>query len=415
MAGAMLLALAGTACGPSANGADSDPPRRKAAAASPPATARAEVAELSAAGATFGVELYNRLRREPGNVFLSPTSISTAFGMAYAGARGATAEEIASTLHFDAAQERFHPAMGAMLEQAQTDLPGVKLTLANALWAQQDLPLIESYTRVTDAHYRGAVRRVDFMKPTQAAGTINTWVEQRTNNRIRTLIRTENIKPSTRLILTNAIWFKGDWKDEFPKAATRPGPFRLAGGGSRTAPLMQRLGSYRHLDGGSFQALELPYKGEALSMIVFLPKTPEGLVRFEAQLTPETMAQQLQALRASAPVEVNVTLPKFTMETRYLLKPELEALGMRTPFSDGADFSGITGSRSLFIDQAIHQTFVAVDETGTEAAAATAIITAETSAGPLPVEFRADRPFVFLIRDNRSGALLFLGRLAVPA
>jgi serpin B len=267
---------------------------------------------------------------------------------------------------------------------------------------------------VTDSHYRGAVRRADFLQPAKAAASINIWVEQRTNNRIRTLIRPENIKPSTRLILTNAIWFKGDWKDEFPKAATRPGPFRLAGGGSRTAPLMQRMGSYRHLDGGSFQALELPYKGDALSMIVFLPKTPDGLGGFEAQLTPETMAQRIHALRASAPVEVNVTLPKFTMETRYLLKPELEALGMRAPFSDGADFSGITGSRSLFIDQVIHQTFVAVDETGTEAAAATAIVTAESSSGPMPLEFRADRPFVFLIRDNRSGALHFLGRLAAP-
>jgi len=228
-------------------------------------------------------------------------------------------------------------------------------------------------------------------------------------------VRQENLKPSTRLILTNAIWFKGDWQDEFPKAATRPEPFRLAGGGSRPVPLMRRLGDYRHLDGGSFQALELPYKGGALSMLVLLPKEVGGLPALEARLTPAELTGWTEALMARAPQEVNVALPKFTMETRYLLNPELQALGMRTAFSSQADFSGITGDRSLVIDQVIHQTFVAVDEVGTEAAAATAIATTEASSRPPPVEFRADRPFLFLIRDNRSGALHFLGRLAAPS
>jgi serpin B len=415
MAGAALLAVAAAGCGPTATQADPDPPRPKAAAAStPPAKGTGEVAELSAGGAAFGVELYNRLRQEPGNVFLSPTSISTAFGMAYAGARGATADEIAKTLHFDAAQDRFHPAMGAMLKQAQTDLPGVKLTIANTLWAQDGLPLVDGFTRVADAHYRGSVRRVNFLQPAKAGGTINAWVEERTNARIKQLVRPENLDPSTRLILTNAIWFKGDWQDEFEKTATRQEPFRLAGGGSRTTPLMHRTGEYRHLDGGDFQALELPYKGGALSMVVLLPKAVDGLPALEAKLTPESMAGWTRALMARAPEQANVTLPKFKMETRYLLKPELQALGMQNAFGPQADFSGITGDRSLLIDQVIHQTFVAVDEVGTEAAAATAVIMAESSA-PRMVEFRADHPFLFAIRDNRSGALHFLGRLAEPA
>ena len=407
---ALLCALLLAGCTRPPETAVAEPPR-PAEAAPLPAAPLTPAADSNA----FAVNLYGVLARQPGNVFVSPESISAAFAMAYAGARGATAEQMAAALGFDADPARFHAAMGARLNQAQTDAPGVKLTLANALWAQQGLTLRDDYAALMRAHYDGAVRQVDFRRaPEAAARTINSWVAARTNNRIRELIHRENIKDDTALILTNAIWFKGDWRDPFDKAATRDGPFHTAAG-PQTAPLMQRQGWYRHYDGGAFQAVELPYKDETLSMIVFLPKALDGLPQLEQQLTPAALSGWLQSVSTANGVPVIVTLPRVTVKARYELKRAFQTLGMALPFSDHADFSGITDDAQLRIDEAVHESFVAVDETGTEAAAATGVIMAPVSVPPPPVHFRADHPFLYVIRDNRSGTLLFMGRLETPA
>ena len=372
------------------------------------------IADARGDPAAFALNLYRVLGREPGNVFISPESISTAFAMAYGGARGATADQMARTFGFTGDQAAFHAAMGARLKQAQTDAPGARLTIANAMWVQQSFPLHASYSSLLRDHYEGGLQQVDFLRrPEAAAATINAWVKARTNGRIEELIRREIIHEEVKLVLTNAIWFKGDWRDPFPAAATREGPFRTPAG-PRPSPLMQRQGYYRHYDGGAFQAVELPYQGETLSMLVFLPKAADGLPAFEAQLDAANMTRWLQALSTAQGVPVVVTLPRFTVRDRYELKRPLTTMGMGLPFSRMADFSGVTDAADLLIDEAVHQSFVAVDEQGTEAAAATGILMAPVSVPPPPVQFRADHPFFYVIRDNRSGALLFMGRLETP-
>ena len=406
---AALCALMLAACAPS------DQPPAPVAEPVPVPSPAAPVVDARGEPAAFALNLYGVLAAEPGNVFISPESISTAFAMAYGGARGATADQMARTLGFAGDPAAFHAAMGARLRQAQTDAPGARLTIANAMWVQQSFPLHAGYTALVRDHYAGGLQQVDYLRrPDAAAATINAWVKARTNGRIEELIRPENIHPEVKLVLTNAIWFKGDWRDPFPAAATREGPFRTPAG-PRPAPLMQRQGYYRHYDGGAFQALELPYQGETLSMLVFLPKTPDGLPAFESRLDAANLTRWLQALSTAQGVPVVVTLPRFTVRARYELKRPLTALGMGLPFSNMADFSGVTSAADLKIDEAVHQSFVAVDEKGTEAAAATGVIMAPVSAPPPPVHFRADHPFFYVIRDNRSGALLFMGRLETPS
>jgi serpin B len=248
----------------------------------------------------------------------------------------------------------------------------------------------------------------------QARKVINAWVEKQTKDKIKDLLQPGVLDVDTRLVLTNAIYFKGLWAQKFKKSATKEEPFHTAGGGSVKAPLMHQTGDFKYLDGGDFQALEMPYRGQGLSMVVLLPKKADGLAALEAKLTGPNLAAWLGKLRKQ---EVEVALPRFKMTRALALNATLEALGMRKAFiPGGADFSGMAGSagRRLFIQAVVHQAFVDVNEEGTEAAAATAVAVGADSEPPPPPVFRADHPFVFLVRDNRSGSVLFLGRLANP-
>jgi len=415
----LSLALLSAGCTPGEPIQSAPPPAVGAPVSSlpiPPVPPGGEVQAVAAGGAAFGVALYARLRTAPGNVFISPLSLSTAFGMAQAGARGATAEEMADVLRFNLPPERLHPALGGLARRVRSDEPGARLTVANALWTQAGFRAEPDYLELTRSHYDGGVRSVDFSQPDQALDVINGWVAARTNNRIRTVLARNNISPLTRLVLTNAVYFKGDWREPFPTGATRDGPFHTPDG-PVTVPLM-RLPEpdLRHWDGGDFQAVELPYKGGALSMVVLLPKQRDGLPALEARLTPVTLADWLNQLGAAPAVPVDLVLPRFTVEARYELKPVLQAMGMRRAFQEAeADFSGMSRSERLLIEDVVHQTFVAVDETGTEAAAATGISARTVSARAPPIVFRADHPFLYLIRHGPTGALLFLGRLESPA
>jgi serpin B len=250
-----------------------------------------------------------------------------------------------------------------------------------------------------------------------AAAAISRWAEQNTNGRIRNLLAPEDLHPRTRLVLTNTVWFKADWLRQFEAGATRERDFFVRGGTPVATPMMhEREAQFRHLDGGSFDALELPYRGEEMSMLVFLPKARDGLPAFERELSGAALNGWIEELRTAEPKVVDLALPKIELSTRYDLPAPLKEMGMRLVYTDSADLSGVTAAEALLIDRAIHQTFLLVDEKGTEAAAATAITMRPVSAPPTPqVRFHADHPFFFLIRDNRSGAVLFMGRIEAPA
>ena len=387
----------------------------QAAAADPAAPAATTVARD---GNAFAFDLYARLRGEQsGNLFLSPQSISTALAMTYAGARGDTAAQMARTLHFSLPQEQLPAAYASLLQTlnpAGTDR-AYRLSIANRLWGQRGEPFLDDFLAVTRRDYGAELGLVDFRGNAEAArGEINAWVLRQTAEKIRDLIPQGVLGPTTRLVLANAIYFRGDWAKQFDKAATTQQPFHVATDRDVTVPLMfakMRVGFAAHADDGLTVA-ELPYKGDEVSMLVLLPDTVDGLSALEAKLSQENVARWTSELRRR---DVLVHLPRFSVESSFGLGPTLAAMGMPLPFSDGADFSGMNGTRDLSISAVVHKARVDVDEQGTEAAAATGVVVGLSAALPAePPTFRADHPFVFLLRHNPTGAILFMGRVANP-
>jgi serpin B len=366
----------------------------------------------------FAVTLYGQLRNRSGNLFFSPESISTALAMAYAGARGETALQMAKTLHFTLPPEQLHPAMGALLRDLNAAHAGYQLSVANALWAQHGYSFLDDFLKLINDDYGAGLNQVDFKASTEAARlTINRWVEQKTQDKIKDLLQPGALKPATRLVLTNAIYFKGDWQTQFDKAQTQVEDFHASPERAIKAPLMHREGSFNYFNGGTFQVLEIPYKGNELSMVIFLPSDISGLSALEQALTPSDAQQWLRQL-SSVP-KVIVTVPKFKTTQEFELGGTLAAMGMPLAFTGGADFSGMTGKRDFAISQVIHKAYIDVNEEGTEAAAATAVTMRALAMRapdrtPPPV-FRADHPFLFLIRDHRTNSILFMGRIADPA
>lgn len=378
----------------------------------------ADQAEVTRGNNAFAVDLYGHLRQQNGNLFFSPESISTAFAMADAGARGETAAEMARVFHFTLPPDRLHPAMGALLAGMNAPHPGYELRVADALWAQQDARFMSAYLTAIESDYGAGFHRVDFKTQSEAVrGTINQWVEQQTNNRIQNLIGPGVLSSRTRLVLTNAIYFKGTWRTPFEKAATQDGEFHVSSAQTITAPLMHRTGGYRYYDGGTFQELEIPYQGDELAMVAVLPKQTDGLTALEQQFTSAAAEQWIDKL---APAQkVILTFPRFTMTQQFELSGTLGSMGMPQAFTPAADFSGMTGKPEFSISAAIHKAFIDVNEQGTEAAAATAIgMTAAAmrmpAPEPPPIVFRADHPFLFMIRDTKTGAILFMGRVEDP-
>jgi serpin B len=360
--------------------------------------------------------LYAQLRGREGNLIFSPYSISTALGMTFAGARGETAEQIAKALHFDLPPDKLNAAFGSLIKEINGagKERSYQLSTANALWAQKGYSFLPAFLQITKEDYGAGLKEVDFKETEQARKTINAWVEKETRDRIKDLLKPGVLQPDTRLVLTNAIYFKGDWTSQFKKEATHDGPFFLAGGKEIKVPLMHQTHRFSYFEGDTFQALQMPYVGNHLAMVVLLPKKKDGLADLEKALTADKLKEWTDKLRTE---EIIVTLPKFKATTDLSLKKTLSDMGMPIAFTARADFSGITRSESLLISDAIHQAFVEVNEKGTEAAAATAITFAPTSA-PVnpkpPVVFRADHPFVYVLRDVRTGSILFMGRLVDP-
>ena len=382
------------------------------------ATKGADQAEAVKGSNAFAIDLYAQLRTQPGNLFFSPESISADFAMAYAGARGQTATEIGKVFHFTLPPERLHPAEGALLKQMNSQHQGYELHVADALWAQKDASFLPAYLKLVQTDYGAGFRPVDFKSSPEAVrATINQWVEQQTNDKIQNLIGSGVLTPATRLVLTNAIYFKGTWLDPFDVDWTDEEEFHLTAKQSIKTPMMNRDGGYLYYNGGTFLELEMPYKGEELAMIILLPNEIDGLPALEKSFTAAAASEWMQKLEPVG--KVILTLPRFTMTQQFELSSTLSAMGMAQAFSDAADFSGMTGKPDFTISAAIHKAFIDVNEQGTEAAAATAIEMLATAMQrpnnePPPIIFDADHPFLFLIRDKSTGAILFLGRMTNP-
>ncbi|HUR54743.1 MAG TPA: serpin family protein [Gemmataceae bacterium] len=384
--------------------------------------ARAEVPvypkALAAGNARFGCELFGKLRTEEGNLFLSPFSISTALAMTAAGARGKTLDEMAKVLHLP---ENPHAAFGAVIKSLN-EAPhagqkrGFELSTANALWAQAGYPWRAEYKGLVTENYAAGLNDVNFKADPEAAReTINKWVEKETREKIKDLMPRDSVTAATRLVLTNAIYFKGDWATPFKKDLTKDLPFHLTGGKTVDAPLMYRVGDFRYAEGEGYQTIHLPYTGHRIGMTVILPRKVDGLAAMEKELTAERVADDWKKMRPEE--NVRLFLPKFKMTKMFNLNAPLIDLGMRSAFG-GADFGGMsTGGERFEISDVIHKAFVDVNEEGTEAAGATGVAVKATSFRPPPKEpvvFRADRPFLCLIRDAKTDSVLFLGRVANP-
>lgn len=376
----------------------------------------ADVDELVAGNNQFALDLYRRLADQQNtseNLLASPLSISTALGMTYAGARGRTAQQMSDVLRFRLPDEKLHNAFGELLHDLDASREGYQLSIANRLFFQEGFPLRRSFLDVTSQQYGAPVEQLNFVgDPDGSRERINTWVEEKTNDKIQDLLPPGSVTTDTRLVLTNAIYFNGQWKYKFDEDATHDAPFYAANGEVSQAATMFQQQKFRYGEFDGFQMLEMPYAGDDLSMVVMLPNTGENLASFEASLTGELLDSSLAALSER---EVQVYLPKFKFEASFGLAGTLQDMGMTDAFG-AADFSGI-GDGNLAISDVLHKAFIDVNEAGTEAAAATAVTVVLTSLvlnPPPPPVFRADHPFLFALRDTHSESLMFLGRMAQP-
>ena len=361
----------------------------------------------------FAISLYGKLKDSQGNLFLSPYSISTALAMTYAGAGGTTREQIAKALDFPAG-ERFHKTFGEIIKQLNSagEKGGFELVVANALWGQKDYKFLKEFLSVVKTNYDGNLEQVDFK--TQAEDTrktINAWVESKTRDKIKELIKPGVLDSMTRLVLTNAIYFKGKWASQFKPERTQDAPFTLIGGEKKNIPMMNQKAQFGYTENDIIQVLEMPYVNNDLSMVILLPKKLDGISELEKEMTSDNLIGWLAKIHKR---EVQVFFPRFKMTSEFSLAEVLASMGMPDAFSTKADFSGMTGNRDLFISAVVHKAYVDVNEEGTEAAAATGVAMKLTSDEPPPPIFRADHPFIFLIRDNHTGSILFFGRVANP-
>lgn len=361
----------------------------------------------------FALELYSRLKKEKGNLFFSPYSISSALAMTYSGARGKTAEEMAKTLHFIPRAEKTNSAfadLNAKLNEVQKE-GKVTLLIANSLWPQTDHPFLPEYLSPMNRYYGASVYPVDYRNASEEARTrINGWVEDRTQGKIRNIIQ-EPLPPETSLVLVNAIYFKGNWAHKFDRFRTEKSEFSLLSGAKKQVPMMRQGGKFGYHETEDAKLLELPYVGEQLSMIIILPNEASQLSMLEDELTASNLQSWLSGLKEQF---VDVYLPRFKVTWgAYDLIMPMQSLGMRKAFGGGADFSGMDGTKGLRIERLLHKAFVEVNEEGTEAAAATVV--GVKLGGSLRVRtFKADHPFLFVIRDNATGSILFLGRILDP-
>jgi serpin B len=424
-----VIVLAGCTGSPDSTGTHGLTPTQQATTGIPqvtgtPGAVSGSEKNIADANNRFATELYRHLAQDPDNdgmnIFFSPFSISSALAITYEGARGTTADEIQSVFHFPVNDSERRQGFSRIINGINSGDASYTLRTANALWAEKTYPFLTDYTDTADRWYDAKTTNLDFInKPEDSRLTINQWVEEKTNNRIKNLIPAGAIDPMVRLVITNAVYFKGTWVKQFDINKTTVADFRITSEKTTRVPMMERTDEnaiFRYSETADLQVLEMPYEhtgGKQLSLIVLLPKG-NNLSSAESALDPKALSLITGKLESQ---RVKVWFPKFKMETEYRLPVVLASMGMPTAFSPAADFSGMDGTKNLFISDVIHKAFVDVNEEGTEAAAATAVImklSAVPQENPIP-EFRVDHPFLFLIQDNETGTVLFIGRVVNPA
>jgi serpin B len=396
-------------------------------APTPAAGVSPDVEAVVTANNQFALELHNQLRARDGNLFFSPYSINKTLAMVYAGARGATAKEMATLLHFTLGPERQHQAFLEARRLINRTLaggalsfgrPGVELYSSANLWGQRGYGFQRSYLKLLDDCYGARLEEVDFTAPAQAAARINDWVEQQTRHKIKDLIGPDTLNASTRLVLASAIYFKGDWIHPFSKSLTSDQAFRTSARDQVQVPMMSQRDTFGYCEDEQVQVLRMPYKGGNLAMLVVLPAKVDGLADLEKMLTAEKLATWTRGLGER---KVDVSFPKFKLIGQMALGDTLATMGMSKAFTPGvADLAGMNDGREpLYVSAVMHKAFVDVNEEGTEAAAATGAAVEGLAISPVRQEtvpvFRADHPFVFAIQDVQTGMILFLGRVVQPA
>jgi serpin B len=392
-----------------------------------PSVGNADLEALVAGNTAFAFDLYHELSGAYENLFYSPYSISLALAMTYGGARGDTELEMARTMHYDLAQAQLHAAFNALDQELESrgdpiqmpdgEQEGFILNIANSIWGQYDYAFLEAYLDLLALNYGAGLRTVDFVGAAEEARQeINSWVSDETEERIKDLIPEGALDAMTRLVLANAIYFNAAWMHPFEESETQDATFYLLGSGSRhggevTVPMMRQTEGMGYVQGDGYQIVERAYVGGSMAMDIILPDAGQ-FTAIEAAMDDAWLADALAGLLYG---QIDLSMPRFEFESEVGLTQVLQDMGMPTAFSDAADFSGMDGTGGLFISDVLHKAFVSVNEEGTEAAAATAVIMSLTSAPAEPVRVSVDRPFIFLIRDLQTGAVLFVGRVMNPA
>ncbi|BBM85996.1 serpin family protein [Candidatus Uabimicrobium amorphum] len=369
-----------------------------------------QISPLVTGNNAFAWNLYEQLGQKPGNLFFSPYSISTALGMAYVGARENTATQMKNTLQFPTNDP--HVLFSGLVDRVQNATTDYKLYVANALWGQKGYEFLPAFLETTGKNYGAGLYEVDFSSNTETARqTINAWVEKNTADKIQELFKEGAIKNTTRLALTNTIYFKADWLNQFESMDTSERQFQMNSESTVKVPMMQQNTRIPHYKQQDFQAVALAYKGKQLEMLIFLPAAIDGLAQLEKNLDAKKIAEVREKMTQKSTL---LMMPKFKSSSSFELAEVLKALGMKEAFSNSADFSGITKTEKLMIDKVVHKAVVNVDEEGTEAAAATGITMRPTSAIMNDVQFIADHPFLFTISHVETGSILFMGRVVNP-
>jgi serpin B len=369
------------------------------------------------ANTDFALELYSRLAADQDNVAFAPYGVSSGLGLVCAGARGATEAAMLKTLCLESIGRVNADAAFGVLNRsfgASKNPRACEVHLANAVWAEKRFALLPDFVEVARGCYGAEATALDFTgEPAKARETINTWVSRKTKGKIAEILESSALDRSTRVVLTNALYFKGLWAFPFQKDQTRSTPFTLLSGEKKPVKMMTRTETFAYMENDAIQAVSLPYAARDYAMVLLLPKDKKGLAQMEKGLDAEVLANTIRNLQPR-PVELHV--PRFRVRKAVDLSNTLAYMGMNDAFTPAADFSGMASGKELFISAVLHQTYVDVNETGTEAAAATATMLASKALQDTgkKVVFRADHPFLFLIREERTGTILFLGRLAKP-
>ncbi|MFZ5554196.1 MAG: serpin family protein [Bacteroidota bacterium] len=365
----------------------------------------------------FAFELFAKLEKNDKNVFLSPYSISTALAMTYTGAKGKTAECMEKVMHFSGGKEKVSSDFSELMSGINS-LNGkdIEINVANRLYGNKGTEFVQEFLNNLEKKFNAPLEKMDFKNdPEGCRKIINKWVEDKTKNRIKELLKPNILTPDTRLVLVNAIYFYGDWAHQFDSAMTKKGDFFLNEQEKKEAQLMWQKHSFEYMEADGIKAVRLPYKGNTLSMEIFLPDKKDGIGELEKKFNQENYSKWIKKF---FPQQVHLTLPKFKMTTDFKLEEILKPMGMELAFSDFADFSGMSVKTLMKIDKVIHKAFVEVSEKGTEAAAATAVIMEEITSAYRQREtykiFKADHPFLFTLRDNKTGSILFMGKVNDP-